>query len=73
MIINSMCGVKSDGDVLLYTGGWDKVVKQWKISNNAIQKQNACPVDITINVIAAGPKGEIYAAGSDGHIVRVDV
>jgi len=48
------------------------VLKQWKVFGSTIQKQNACPVEICINVIAAGPKGEVYVGGSDGHIVRVD-
>lgn len=73
MIINALCGVKSDGDSLFYSGGWDKTVKQWKVAGSGLQKVNSCCVDMCINVIAAGPKGEIYVAGSDGHIVRVDV
>ncbi|KRT80062.1 WD40 domain-containing protein [Oryctes borbonicus] len=71
MIINSLVGTKS-GDHL-YSAGWDKMVKQWKIEKGSCQLINSCNADMVINVLAYGEKGEIYAGGSDGHIVRIDV
>jgi len=72
MIINALCGVKNDRKTFIYSGGWDRMLKQWRVFSSTIEKQNACPVEMRINVIAAGPEGEIYVGGSDGHIVRVD-
>lgn len=72
MLINTLCGVKTNDVTLLYSGGWDKIIKQWKLEGNAIKKISTCPVDMFVNVIAAGPKGEIYVGGSDGRIVRIN-
>lgn len=73
MIINSFAGVPSGSGALLYSGGWDRVVKQWKIEAGKITPIDKVTVDIVVNVLTNGEKGEVYAAGSDGHIVRVDV
>ncbi|XP_018332230.1 type II inositol polyphosphate 5-phosphatase 14-like [Agrilus planipennis] len=72
-IINALVAVKDGSDLLLYTGGWDKTVKQWKLSGKNLSLVNQCNADFVVNVLAAGPKGEIYAGGSDGHILRIDV
>lgn len=73
MIINSLVGVKSGNNTLLYSGGWDRFVKQWVIEGGSVKPIDKVGVDIVVNVLANGEKGEIYAAGGDGHIVRVDV
>jgi len=70
--INALCGVTNDRISLIYSGGMDKMLKQWKVFGSSLQKQNACPVEMCINAITAGPKGEIFVGGSDGHIVCVD-
>lgn len=73
MIVNALCGYQISDGVLLFSGGWDKVVKQWKITNDDVQFVNECNVDIVVNSLLCGEKGEIYAGGSDGHIVRIDI
>lgn len=73
MVINAICGLKTTEKVLFYSGGWDKVVKQWTVEGNAIKLVNECQLDMVINALTPGPEGEIYAGGSDGHIVRIDV
>ncbi|KRT80061.1 WD40 domain-containing protein [Oryctes borbonicus] len=73
MIINALVGVKSGNDTLLYSAGWDKIVKQWKIENGTCKPVNSCDADMVVNVLTYGEKGEVYAGGSDGHIVRIDV
>lgn len=73
MIINALVGVQSGDATLLYSAGWDRVVKQWKIEGGSATNIDKANVDIVVNTLAYGEKGEIYAAGGDGHIVRVDV
>lgn len=73
MIINALVGVPSGSDTLIYTGGWDRLVKQWKLEDGTLTPVDKTSVDIVVNTLAYGEKGEVYAAGSDGHIVRVDV
>lgn len=73
MIVNAMCGCQISDGILLYTGGWDKIVKQWKITSDDIKLVNECNVDIVVNSLTCGEKDEIYAGGSDGHIVRIDL
>lgn len=73
MIINSLVGIKSGNESLLYSAGWDKMVKQWKIENGECKLVNSCNADMVVNVLTYGEKGEIYAGGSDGHVVRIDV
>lgn len=74
LIINALIGVAtSSSNALLYTGGWDKLVKQWKFESERLQVVDKTSVDIVVNALANGEKGELYAGGSDGHIVRVDV
>lgn len=73
LIINALVGVSSGSGILLYSGGWDRLVKQWKLEGNSLTPVDKVTVDIVVNTLANGEKGEIYAGGSDGHIVRVDV
>lgn len=73
LIINALAGVRSGNKALLYSGGWDRLVKQWIIEDGALKPIDQVGVDIVVNVIAPGEKGEIYAAGADGHVVRIDV
>lgn len=72
MIINSSAADKWDGKVYLFTGGWDKVVKQWAVGESTLNLENTVNTDIVVNAIAIGEQGSIYAGGSDGHIVRID-
>lgn len=73
MVINSLCGRVYKGETLLFSGGWDKVVKQWKVTDDKLLLVNDIHLDMDVTVLVTGPVGEIYAAGSDGHIVRIDV
>lgn len=58
---------------MVYSGGWDRLVKQWRMERDRLAPIDKTSVDIVVNALATGEKGEVYAAGSDGHIVRVDV
>lgn len=48
-------------------------MKQWKLENGTLTPVDKVSVDIVVNTLVNGAKGELYAAGSDGHIVRLDV
>lgn len=73
LIINALIGVSSGNKTLLYSGGWDRLVKQWSIEGATLKQIDQVGVDIVVSVLAPGEKGELYAAGGDGHIVRIDV
>ncbi|XP_066246498.1 uncharacterized protein [Euwallacea similis] len=71
-IINALAGVEWANDKLLFSGGWDKVVKRWKVSDQGLVEEGSINVDLVVNAIAPGEPTTIYAGGADGHIVRVD-
>lgn len=67
-IINSMSSV---GNVLV-SGSCDKTVIAWSLEN-LDQKEDKLPVDGYVNVLAAGPDGNIYAAGENKFIACIQV
>lgn len=75
MIINALCEVKkNDNNTYLCSGGWDKIAKIWKINSDLSNTPNdSCQVSIVINALTAGSKNQIFAGGSDGHIIRIDM
>ncbi|XP_056638989.1 kinesin-related protein 8 [Diorhabda carinulata] len=72
-IINALAGVNWNDKFILFSGGWDKNIKKWVIDGSSIKLEATVDVDIIVNAIAVGDKGEVFAGGSDGHIVRVEV
>ncbi|KAJ8953357.1 hypothetical protein NQ314_007366 [Rhamnusium bicolor] len=73
MIINTLAGTVWNGKTVLFSGGWDKQVKKWNIDEDLVKLDSSCDVEIVINTITVGDKGEIYVGGSDGHLVRIEV
>lgn len=71
-IINALEGVEWNGNQLLLSGGWDKIVKLWKVTDQGLAQISNVNVDLVINAIASGEPNSAYAGGTDGHIVRVD-
>jgi hypothetical protein len=72
MIVNAGVAANWDGKCSVFTGGWDKIVKQWKVENNSLKADGSCAIDFIINSMIDGEKGQVYVAGSDGHIARLD-
>ncbi|XP_030755771.1 myosin heavy chain kinase D-like [Sitophilus oryzae] len=72
-IINALAGVQWGNKLELFSGGWDKILRKWNVQNQSLADGGSVDVDIVINSIATGDQDQIYAAGADGHIVRVDV
>ncbi|XP_068908957.1 myosin heavy chain kinase D [Tenebrio molitor] len=73
MIVNAGVAANWDGKCSVFTGGWDKIVKQWKVENNSLKADGSCAIDFIINSMIDGEKGQVYVAGSDGHIARLDL
>ncbi|CAH1155204.1 unnamed protein product [Phaedon cochleariae] len=71
-IINALAGAKWNEKNIIFSGGWDKLVKKWIIENNRLKLDSACDVEIVVNSIVTGEEEEIYVAGSDGHILRLE-
>ncbi|ENN79626.1 hypothetical protein D910_06065, partial [Dendroctonus ponderosae] len=72
MIINALSGVVWEKEQF-FSGGWDKLLKQWTISNNYPTNVASVNVDVVINAIVCGERNQIYVGGADGHVLRVDV
>ncbi|XP_044257747.1 uncharacterized protein LOC123006902 [Tribolium madens] len=73
MIINGATAVNWDGKAWLFTAGWDRVIKQWRVANDSLKGDNFCNIDFMVNTLVCGDKDQIYAAGGDGHIARLDL
>lgn len=74
MIINAMCSqLKSDGTVILYSGGWDKEVKIWNISESGkLSLVKSVGVNCCINSLCIGKDGQVFVGGNDGFLCRID-
>ncbi|KAL1491460.1 hypothetical protein ABEB36_012057 [Hypothenemus hampei] len=73
MIINALAGVKWDNQEQLFSGGWDRILKQWAIKNNCPNNEASVDIEIVITAIIGGDNRQVYVGGADGHLVRVDV
>ncbi|XP_973588.2 uncharacterized protein LOC662397 [Tribolium castaneum] len=73
MIINGATAVNWDGNALLFTAGWDKLIKQWKVANDSLKLDGSCTIDFIVNTMVYGDKGQVYVAGGDGHVARLDL
>lgn len=71
LIVNTLLGVDDGKDQFVYSGGWDKIVKKWKVTNNKLELVDSCQVDITISAIAFDGKNQVYVAGEDGKVVKI--
>ncbi|KAK5650971.1 hypothetical protein RI129_002000 [Pyrocoelia pectoralis] len=70
LIINALCGHANGAEEWLYSGGWDKTLKKWKIGSE-LTLLDSCPFDMSITAITIGNNGELYVGGADGHIFCV--
>ncbi|XP_023718980.1 F-box/WD repeat-containing protein pof11 isoform X1 [Cryptotermes secundus] len=67
MILNALCGFE---DSTLFSGGYDGKVKQWNLET--LECINTCEVGFCINTICIGSQGQVYVAGDNGFINRLD-
>ncbi|KAJ8981542.1 hypothetical protein NQ317_009801 [Molorchus minor] len=73
LIINSLSGTIWNNKPILFSGGWDKQIKKWLIDEDIVKNVASVDAQMVVNSIVIGDKGEIYAGGVDGHIIRVEV
>lgn len=73
MIVNAATSVTFNGQFILATGGWDKNLKIWKISNNDIKLESCVNVTFVITALAGNNQNQIFVAGSDGNLIRLDL
>ncbi|KAK7866600.1 hypothetical protein R5R35_010433 [Gryllus longicercus] len=67
MVINVL---REAGDSTLYSGSYDKFVKQWDL--NSFKCLSSCDTGECINALAIGNEGQVYAAGPNGFLCRID-
>ncbi|KAK4883025.1 hypothetical protein RN001_006344 [Aquatica leii] len=72
LIINAVCGFKNDDGEFLYTGGWDKTLKKWKLGST-IDLVDKCSIDFPITAITVGNNDDVYVGGGDGNIVNISL
>lgn len=70
-IINALAGAKWNDKNILFSGGWDKMLKQWIIEGTAAKEIASCDTEIVINAIITGGKGEVYIGGENGNLIRM--
>jgi len=75
MIVNALVGNKRDnGDLFVYTAGWDKVLKEWKLEGSSCYQTQKLDLGIVTNsILIRNDVGYLYAGGSDGHIFKVQL
>ncbi|XP_018332202.1 myosin heavy chain kinase D-like [Agrilus planipennis] len=75
LIINTIFAERFNNVTKIYTGGWDKLIKEWTLSpNNKIEPGRSCSVDFSVSIITSTGDGKIlFAAGGDGHLVAIDI
>jgi WD40 repeat protein len=67
MILNALCGFEES---TLFSGGYDGKIKQWNLET--LECVNTCEVGFCINTICIGSQGQVYVAGDNGFINRLD-
>ncbi|CAG9857981.1 unnamed protein product [Phyllotreta striolata] len=70
-IINALAGWgRQDGHVL-FSGGWDKTLKAWRIEPDRLAPIVSCEVGFVINAIAVGEGRHVYVGGGDGNLAKI--
>lgn len=72
-IINALAGAKWNEKNILFSGGWDKLLKEWIIEGTAAKPIATCDTEIVISAITTGGKGELYIGGENGILIRIKV
>lgn len=67
LILNAVCGFE---DSTLFSGGYDGKIKQWNL--DTLECVSTCEVGFCINSICIGSKGQVYVAGDNGFLNRLD-
>ncbi|GLV44215.1 uncharacterized protein CBL_12489 [Carabus blaptoides fortunei] len=74
LVINCLSGCQCGDDALLFSGGWDKVVKQWRLANDGATQMASCAVPGYVNDLCTDTACKsVFAGGADGQIWRLDL
>lgn len=72
MIINAMQGAKIGTDHILYSGGWDKVLRKWRIiPTGSIELITELDLEFVINTLILVDNGQVVVAGDGGNMIKV--
>lgn len=72
MIINALQGGRRGPDNILYSGGWDKVLRKWRIiPSGSIELITELELEFVINSLLLLDNGEVIVAGDGGTMVKV--
>lgn len=74
LIINCLTGCQCGENSILFSGGWDKVVKQWRLVNDGASPMASCAVSGYVNALCTDVECKsVFAGGADGKIWRLDI
>ncbi|XP_018579199.1 uncharacterized protein LOC108917198 [Anoplophora glabripennis] len=73
MLVNAIAGCDYKGQTLLFSGGWDKKLKKFRFDEDIVKLDCTSEVGFVVNSIAIGGSGEIYAAGGEGNLLRIEI
>lgn len=69
MIVTSI----STSEDCVWTGGWDGVVRRWRIAADKLEAAGYINVGASINALVAPAPNIAYAVVSGGRVVRIGV
>lgn len=74
LVINCLTGCQCGDNSVLFSGGWDKVVKQWRLVNDGASPLASCAVSGYVNALCTDAECKsVFAGGADGKIWRLDI
>lgn len=68
-----MSGASWNGSDVLFSGGWDKVLKKWILENKNIVASDNLSLEFVITNMVAGESGQLFVGGENGNLIRVDM
>lgn len=73
MIVTSLAAKQCGNDSVLFSGGWDKIIKRWIVSGDKPLPGGCAIVPTVIHSICVGADGQAYTGGESGLICRLDL
>ncbi|CAH0553999.1 unnamed protein product [Brassicogethes aeneus] len=73
LMINSMAGATLKGEDILFTAGWDKTLKRWRVDDESIKAVENMSLSFVVTKMTVGDDGQLFVGGENGVLVRVDV
>ncbi|XP_044728998.1 F-box/WD repeat-containing protein sel-10 [Chrysoperla carnea] len=73
LILTSLASIQLGGESILFSGGFDKIIKRWSVGGDKPLPGGCAIVPTAINAICVGPQGQAYTGGASGLICRLDL